>query len=115
MTNQTQTLEGYVLTKSGQQVKPDTAPSDNTFRDFFYIDKYKLPYWWYVNTKGERLFIVKRLTKKDLLNMLPDNADVVHGNGISFMAFNLSKKPPLDLLWDLRRIYMNDEVSNNRS
>ena len=65
MTNQTQTLEGYVLTKSGQQVKPDTAPSDNTFRDFFYIDKYKLPYWWYVNTKGERLFIVKRLTKKD--------------------------------------------------
>ena len=64
-TNQTQTLEGYVLTKSGQQVKPDTAPSDNTYRDFFYIDKYKLPYWWYVNTKGERLFIVKRLTKKD--------------------------------------------------
>ena len=56
----------------------------------------------------------KRLTQKDLLKMLPDNADVVHGNGISFMAFNLSKKPPLDLLWDLRRIYMNDEVTNYR-
>ena len=46
--------------------------------------------------------------------MLPDSADIVHGNGISFMAFNLSKKPPLDLLWDLRRIYMNDEVTTYR-
>ena len=56
----------------------------------------------------------KRLTQEELLKMLPNNADVVHGNGIAFMAFNLSKKPPLDLLWDLRRIYMNDEVTMYR-
>jgi len=56
----------------------------------------------------------KRLTYKEMLSMLPDSADIVHGEGMSFMAFNLNKKPPLDLLWDLRRIYMNDELTTYR-
>ena len=30
------------------------------------------------------------------------------------MAFNLNKKPSLDLLWDLRRTYMNGEVIQYR-
>jgi len=58
--------EGFVLTKKNHTVKPEPVPeSDNMWRDIYFIDKYKLPYWWYVNAKGEKLFIVKKLPGKD--------------------------------------------------
>ena len=56
----------------------------------------------------------KRLTQKDLEKILTDNVDIVHTGNHSFIAFNLNKKPPLDLLWDLRRTYMNGEVIQYR-
>ena len=59
-------------------------------------------------------YATKRLTQKDLENILSDNVDIVHTGNHSFIAFNLNKKPPLDLLWDLRRTYMNGEVIQYR-
>ncbi len=59
-------------------------------------------------------YATKRLTQKDLENILTDNVDIVHTGNHSFIAFNLNKKPPLDLLWDLRRTYMNGEVIQYR-
>ena len=59
-------------------------------------------------------YATKRLTQKDLEKILTDNADIVHTGNHSFIAFNLNKKPPLDLLWDLRRTYMNGEVIQYR-
>ena len=57
--------EGFVLNKKNAPVKPEPVPaSDNMWRDYFFIDKYKLPYWWYVNANSEKLFIVKKLPKK---------------------------------------------------
>jgi hypothetical protein len=58
--------DGFVLNKKNTPVKPEPVPSlDNMWRDFFFIDKYKLPHWWYVNVNSEKLFIVKKLPKKD--------------------------------------------------
>jgi len=59
-------------------------------------------------------YATKRLTQKDLEKILTDNVDIVHTGNHSFIAFNLNKKPPLDLLWDLRRTYMNGEVIQYR-
>ena len=59
-------------------------------------------------------YATKRLTQKDLEKILTANADIVHTGNHSFIAFNLNKKPPLDLLWDLRRTYMNGEVIQYR-
>jgi hypothetical protein len=66
-------------------------------------------------------YATKRLKEEDILNMLPDNADIAYVGknnldnlSTSFLAFNLSRKPPLDLLWDLRRAYMNNEVIQYR-
>jgi len=67
----------------------------------------------------------KRLVPNDILSMLPDSCDVVY-KGIrtypdktyyldtSFIAFNLSKKPALDLLGDLRGAYNSGELLQYR-
>ena len=58
--------EDQVYNKKNTLVKPEPVPSsDNMWRDIFFIDKYKHQYWWYVNSNSEKLFIVKRLLKKD--------------------------------------------------
>ena len=67
----------------------------------------------------------KRLVAKDILNMLPEECDVVY-KGVrnypdktfyldtSFIAFNLNKKPALDLLGDLRGAYISGELLQYR-
>ena len=67
----------------------------------------------------------KRLTKKDLEKLLPNNIDIAY-SGIrlyedgtrnidtSFMAFNLSSKPTLDLLKDLQKTYISGEIYQYR-
>ena len=67
----------------------------------------------------------KRLVPNDILSMLPDSCDIVY-KGVrnypdktyyldtSFIAFNLSKKPALDLLGDLRGAYNSGELLQYR-
>jgi len=67
----------------------------------------------------------KRLVPSDILSMLPDACDIVY-KGVriypdktyyldtSFIAFNLSKKPALDLLGDLRGAYNSGELLQYR-
>ena len=67
----------------------------------------------------------KRLVPNDILSMLPKECDVVykgiinHSDGTSyldtsFIAFNLNKKPALDLLGDLRGAYNSGEFLQYR-
>ena len=67
----------------------------------------------------------KRLVPNDILSMLPKECDVVykgiinHSDGTSyldtsFIAFNLNKKPALDLLGDLRGAYISGEFLQYR-
>jgi hypothetical protein len=67
----------------------------------------------------------KRLVTNDILSMLPDSCDVVYKGtrtypdktyylDTSFIAFNLSKKPALDLLGDLRGAYNSGELLQYR-
>ena len=67
----------------------------------------------------------KRLVPEDILGMLPKECDVVY-KGVrtypdntsyldtSFIAFNLNKKPALDLLGDLRGAYISGELLQYR-
>ena len=67
----------------------------------------------------------KRLVPNDILSMLPKECDVVYKGIInhsdrtsyldtSFIAFNLNKKPALDLLGDLRGAYISGEFLQYR-
>jgi len=67
----------------------------------------------------------KRLVPNDILSMLPKECDVVYKGIInhsdrtsyldtSFIAFNLNKKPALDLLGDLRGAYNSGELIQYR-
>jgi hypothetical protein len=60
-------------------------------------------------------YFKKRLTKEDVLFMLPEGADIVYNSEDPyFMAFNLNKQPPLDLLGDLREAYNSGELIQYR-
>jgi hypothetical protein len=60
-------------------------------------------------------YFKKRLTKEDVLFMLPEGADIVlDQEDTSFVAFNLNKQPALDILGDLRGTYISGEVLNYR-
>lgn len=51
-----------VENKNGKLLELMYVPgADNTWRDFFYIDKYNLKHWWYHNAKGERQILIKRI------------------------------------------------------
>ena len=67
----------------------------------------------------------KRLVPEDMLNMLHDDCDIAYSGvrdypdgsrylDTSFMAFNLNKKPALDLLGDLRGAYNSGELLQYR-
>ena len=67
----------------------------------------------------------KRLVPEDILNMLPKECDIAYSGvrdypdgtrylDTSFMAFNLNKKPALDLLGDLRGAYISGELIQYR-
>jgi hypothetical protein len=67
----------------------------------------------------------KRFVLQDVLKMLPDNVDIAYSGvrkyddgtsniDASFMAFNLSKQPALDLLGDLQGAYISGEVFQYR-
>ena len=67
----------------------------------------------------------KRLVPEDILNMLNDDCDIAYSGvrdypdgsrylDTSFMAFNLNKKPALDLLGDLRGAYNSGELLQYR-
>ena len=66
-------------------------------------------------------YTLNRLTKKDILAILPEGADVVclertdqeYHEG-AFMAFNLNSQSTQDLLGDLRGAYISGEVFNYR-
>ena len=67
----------------------------------------------------------KRLVVKDILSMLPEACDIAY-RGVrnypdktfyldtSFIAFNLNKRPALDLLGDLRGAYISGEIVQYR-
>jgi len=60
-------------------------------------------------------YFKKRITKEDILFMLPEGADIVYNpEDPYFMAFNLNKQPPLDLLGDLRKAYVSGELIQYR-
>ena len=60
-------------------------------------------------------YFKKRLTKEDVLFMLPEGADLVYNSSDPyFVAFNLNKQPPLDLLGDLREAYTSGEYIQYR-
>jgi len=60
-------------------------------------------------------YFKKRITKEDILFMLPEGADIVYNpEDPYFMAFNLNKQPPLDLLGDLRGAYISGELIQYR-
>ena len=70
-------------------------------------------------------FAKKRLVPDDILAMLPEACDVAYAGirttddnvqylDTSFMAFNLNKKPALDLLGDLRGAYNSGELISYR-
>jgi predicted O-methyltransferase YrrM len=60
-------------------------------------------------------YFKKRLTKEDILFILPEGADIVYNSDDPyFMAFNLNKQPPLDLLGDLRGAYISGELIQYR-
>ena len=60
-------------------------------------------------------YLKKRLTKKDILTMLNDKADIVYNpDEPFFMAFNLNKQPPVDILGDLRGAFILGEVTKYR-
>ena len=67
----------------------------------------------------------KRLVPEDILSMLPKECDIAYSGvrdypdgtrylDTSFMAFNLNKKPALDLLGDLRGAYNSGELIQYR-
>ena len=69
---------------------------------------------WLIWIDGDTYF-KKRLTKEDVLFMLPEEADIVYNSADPyFVAFNLNKQPPLDLLGDLREAYTSGEVIQYR-
>ena len=60
-------------------------------------------------------YFKKRLTKEDILFMLPEGADLVYDSSNPyFVAFNLNKQSPLDLLGDLREAYTTGEYIQYR-
>lgn len=70
-------------------------------------------------------YATKRMVVEDVLKMLPDNVDIAHCGtrhyedntsslDTSFMAFNLSKQPALDLLGDLQGAYISGEMIQYR-
>ena len=60
-------------------------------------------------------YFKKRITKEDILFMLPEGADIVYNpEDPYFVAFNLNKQPPLDLLGDLRGAYISGELIQYR-
>ena len=66
----------------------------------------------------------KRLVPDDILGMLPEACDIAFAGArdidggryvdCSFMAFNLNKRPALDLLGDLRGAYISGEIVQYR-
>ena len=66
----------------------------------------------------------KRLVPDDILGMLPEACDIAFAGArdmdggtyvdCSFMAFNLNKRPALDLLGDLRGAYISGELLQYR-
>ena len=79
---------------------------------------------WWIWIDADSL-ATKRLVPNDILSMLPKECDVVykgirnHSDGTSyldtsFIAFNLNKKPALDLLGDLRGAYNSGEFLQYR-
>ena len=60
-------------------------------------------------------YFKKRITKKDILAKLNKESDLAFiENDASFMAFNLNKQPPIDLLGDLRGAYISGEFVQYR-
>jgi len=60
-------------------------------------------------------YFKKRITKKNILDRLDKEADLAFiENDASFMAFNLNKQPPIDLLGDLRGSYISGEFVQYR-
>jgi len=69
---------------------------------------------WLVWIDGDT-YVKKRLTKQDMLDMLPEEADIVFNpEDPYFVAFNLNKQSPLDLLGDLREAYTSGEYIQYR-
>ena len=66
-------------------------------------------------------YTLKRMTKKDILSLLPEGADVVclecseqEYNEGTFIAFNLKSRATIDLLGDFRGAYISGEIFNYR-
>jgi predicted O-methyltransferase YrrM len=60
-------------------------------------------------------YLNKRLTKDDILFLLPEGADIVYNpDDFFFMAFNLNKQSAIDVLADLRGSYILGEVTKYR-
>ena len=60
-------------------------------------------------------YFKKRITKEDILSRLDNEADLGYiENDASFMAFNLNKQPPIDLLGDLKGAYVSGEFIQYR-
>ena len=75
----------------------------------FTLAKQNVEAGWLIWIDADTYF-KKRLTKEDILFMLPEGADMVYNSADPyFVAFNLNKQPPLDLLGDLREAYTSGE------
>ena len=60
-------------------------------------------------------YFKKRITKEDISKRLSSETDICFvENDASFMAFNLNKQPPIDLLGDLRGAYVSGEFLQYR-
>jgi hypothetical protein len=80
----------------------------------FTLAKQNVEAGWLIWIDADTYF-KKRLTKEDILFMLPEGADMVYNSADPyFVAFNLNKQPPLDLLGDLREAYTSGEYIQYR-
>jgi len=80
----------------------------------FTLAKQNVEAGWLIWIDADTYF-KKRLTKEDVLFMLPEGADMVYNSSDPyFVAFNLNKQPPLDLLGDLREAYTSGEYIQYR-
>ena len=82
--------------------------------DAYSLAKQNVEAGWLIWIDADTYF-KKRLTKEDVLFMLPEGADMVYNSSDPyFVAFNLNKQPPLDLLGDLREAYTSGEYIQYR-